>query len=275
MLTKKQLWRRINSSKSFQHRHESTTQENKQQQPHHHHQEKRNKDELINEQDNNIPFIHPFNTSNSHSSQSPIKLKSALSSGNLLELNKKLKISRILRFSATVHVLLIPSRLEIISHCINIYYITDDYLTFKRDAVQEIRDIAKKYNVSIKVAMNFLYQPNFELPNNISNSNESDNSSPEQISPSHSRESLQGMNHVDFIKTSKFLESELKFIIDAKTDVELQDQSTGRGMKKSNGTAPTLKQHAWVVQWKKQANIPPTGPVNGSVNHINTYSSSN
>lgn len=195
------------------------------------------------------------------------KLKSALSCNNLVNLNTINKIKKTLRFSSTVHVLLIPSRYEILSHCINVYYVSEDYQLFKREAVQEIRDVAKNYNISIKIAMNFLYQPNYEL---------SPQTTPEfgrMISPSSSREMLSGIDHAQFLKTSKFLESELKFIIDVKTDVELQAgspfhsslQQTRKISSRISSSTP-LKHHSWVVQWKKQPNnLTPTN-TNGSLN---------
>jgi hypothetical protein len=266
MLTKKQLWRRTKSIH-------------------------RNRSYCRNELQNEITAIHDLQNEPLHHQQPhpPVKLKSALSSGNLTKL--KNSNPRILRFSSTVHVLLIPSRFEILSHCINVYYLTEDFISFKKEAIQEIREIAKQYNLTVKIAMNYLYQPNYILPRTESSislvdhlsSPTSSSSSPSSSSPSSpisTHEELltqqqqgreqgrsqgvrpgkgkQGMNHLEFVKTSKFLESELKFFVNVKTDVELQDQNTSRGIVKrpAGSSLPPLKQHAWVVQWKKQSNIP-------------------
>jgi hypothetical protein len=185
-----------------------------------------------------------------------------------------------------------------------VYYLTEDYVLFKKEAIQEIREIAKQYNLTVKMAMSYLYQPNFVLPrtesllslldhlstssptsSSISSPLSSSPSSPtstHEDSPTQGRPQQigrsqgegqsqgggrpqgrvkQGMNHSEFVKTSKFLESELKFFVNVKTDVELQDQNTNRGVVKrpAGASTPSLKQHAWVVQWKKQQSHAPAG----------------
>jgi hypothetical protein len=195
-------------------------------------------------------------TADDHTPLPPPRLKSILSHGNLTSLQKPSRPhSHPLRFSSTVHVLLIPSRLEILSQSLNVYYLTENYLLFKREAIQEIRDTAKQYNLSIKLAMNFLYQPNYELPSTDSIVTLVNLSPP-----------TQGITHKEFLKNSKILETELKFLNDVKTDVELQEQrsqsaaactcssssscsSHPTNIVTRSGTASGLK-HTWVVQWK-------------------------
>lgn len=91
------------------------------------------------------------------------RLKSALSSSNLFSINERARRRdrdrRSLRFSSTVHVLLIPSRLELLSSFDNIYWLHEDYAFFKRDAVKEIREAARVYSIPPKAAMTLLYQP--------------------------------------------------------------------------------------------------------------------
>mmetsp|Transcript_10225 Transcript_10225/g.16891 ORF Transcript_10225/g.16891 Transcript_10225/m.16891 type:complete len:293 (-) Transcript_10225:9-887(-) len=90
----------------------------------------------------------------------PVRLKSALSSSNLLGmLGRKVRDERQLRFSSTVHVLLIPSRVELMCSFENIYWLHKDFTQFKKDAVKEIREAASVYSISAKAAMTLLYQP--------------------------------------------------------------------------------------------------------------------
>jgi hypothetical protein len=64
-----------------------------------------------------------------------------------------------LRFSSTVHVLLIPSRVELLSSFDNVYWLHEDYAFFKREAVKEIREAARVHSITAKAAMTLLYQP--------------------------------------------------------------------------------------------------------------------
>ena len=93
----------------------------------------------------------------------PTRLKSALSSSNLFGIDlmtrRRNRGRRSLRFSSTVHVLLIPSRLELLSSFDNVYWLHEDYAFFKRDAVKEIREAARVYSIPAKAAMTLLYQP--------------------------------------------------------------------------------------------------------------------
>jgi hypothetical protein len=90
----------------------------------------------------------------------PKRLKSALSSSNLLGLvERRHRDQRLLRFSSTVHVLLIPSRVELMPSFENIYWLHEDYAYFKREAVKEIREAARVYGIPAKAAMTLLYQP--------------------------------------------------------------------------------------------------------------------
>jgi hypothetical protein len=226
MLTKKQIWRRTKSRRRTT-EHETS--------------------------EINVEQIPMTNISTDHHSlpspSIPHQLKSILSHNNLTKFSKSSsRSSHTLRFSSTVHVLLIPSRLEILSQSLNIYYLTENYLLFKREAIQEIRETAKEYNLTIKLAMNFLYQPNYELPSTDSIVTLMTLSPPTQGGNKNQKE---------------IVKNELKFLNDVKTDVELQEQksqsvaaaaiassSSSGNIVTRSGTASGLK-HSWVVQWKQ------------------------
>lgn len=113
--------------------------------------------------DQEIPqkVVNPDNIA--PSSPNGKRLKSALSSSNLLDLEeRRLRNQRSLRFSSTVRVLLIPSRYEVTSRSNNIYWLSEDYSYFKREAVKEIKEAAKANCLAAKAAMNLLYQPDSE-----------------------------------------------------------------------------------------------------------------
>jgi hypothetical protein len=151
MLTRKQLWRRTRERPSVFY--------------------PKTKSELSRHKDEDIDDIQEIPTREASGKKTsfsdvppppppPVRLKSALSSSNLLGmLDKKVRDERQLRFSATVHVLLIPSRVELMSTFENIYWLHEDYSYFKREAVKEIREAAGVYSISAKAAMTLLYQP--------------------------------------------------------------------------------------------------------------------
>lgn len=196
--------------------------------------------------------------------ESPIKLKSALSSGNLSGMAKKLRNSRVVRFSATVHVLLIPSRFELLSHCINIYFTSEDYQLFKREAVNEIREVARFYSIPVKQAMNYLYQPDYIIPRESTpdltdDSNSHSESSSQGSSDTHDISSSTSPSHFDAARSA--LENDLlRFITRAKTDVELNAQGvqppgspgSRRIPTRTTTSAPSRQHQLWAVQWKKQ-----------------------
>lgn len=149
MLTRKQLWRRTNERKQHQ----------KYSQPH-------PKPPIVVEDIDDIEQIPIKNNgrtiSSSPTPSSPIvfRLKSALSSSNLLGmLQRQIRDERQMRFSSTVHVLLIPSRAELLASFEKIYWLHEDYSYFKREAVKEIKEAARVNNIPAKAAMTLLYQP--------------------------------------------------------------------------------------------------------------------
>ena len=193
----------------------------------------------------------------------PFKLKSALSSGNLSGMDKQLRNSRVVRFSATVHVLLIPSRLDLLAHYMNIYFTSKDYQMFKREAVNEIHEVARFYSIPVKQAMNKLYQPNFSI---------STEPTPDLIDDPHRLHQdslLDTCSSGSLFEASRSaLERDLHFIIRAKTDVELNaapatpdapDGSVNRAVRRipirTTSSAPSRQQQLWAVQWRKQSDV--------------------
>lgn len=142
MLTRKQLWRRTRERTRkplFKSKHDSF---------------------------DGIEDIPTLERTENPAPQTPVPLKSALSSSNLLSLglsSRRARDQRLLRFSSTVHVLLIPSRAELLPIFESIYWRQEDYTHFKRDAVKEIREAAYLYGLPPKEAMTLLYQPQPEL----------------------------------------------------------------------------------------------------------------
>jgi hypothetical protein len=232
MLTRKQIWRRTHLKKRPLSRAVAPEEDANEQSP----------DIMLQE-------------ASSSQSPSPPKLKSALSSGNLSGMEKRIRNSRVVRFSATVHVLLIPSRFELLAHCINIYFTSEDYQQFKRDAVNEIREVARFYNIPVKQAMNYLYQPQGALPRAPTPVDLTDDSR------SHDENSSAGSSPIGSHDSAKSaMDSDLHFITKAKTDVELnasdQPQATDGSRRiptRTTTSAPSRQNQIWAVQWKKQA----------------------
>lgn len=91
---------------------------------------------------------------------SPIKkLRSALSMGDLSKALRRNEDSRNLRFSSKVHVCLIPTRQDLFSVAKDVFWHSDDYQTFKREAVDELRTYLQLKGITAKEAIQALYQP--------------------------------------------------------------------------------------------------------------------
>jgi hypothetical protein len=89
------------------------------------------------------------------------RLKSALSLSTMTEQERLLrpKDTRILRFSSTVHVCLIPSRIDLKPNLIDLYWKSEDYIQFKQEAVYELRAALTLHKITAKEAIDLLYQP--------------------------------------------------------------------------------------------------------------------
>ena len=206
-------------------------------------------------------------------SPEPIKLKSALSSGNLSDMERKQRNRRVVRFSTTVHVLLIPSRFDLLAYFLNIYFTSEDYQRFKRDAVTEIRDMASRHSISVKQALNILYQPSPRSPLASSpdfadgDVTDESHSQEEEWSSVESGGGGWGGSAFSSDMSRTCADKDLHFIIRAKTDLELNAEwgrGGGRGgdrqvCRVSTHSTPSLSrpQHLWSVQWRKG------GPVTG------------
>ena len=92
----------------------------------------------------------------------PRKLRSAMSLSNLSEMEKLLrpKEQRNIRFSATVHVCLIPTRQEMKLTIDELFWKPCDYNTFKTEAVAELKALLTSQGLTPKQAITELYQPN-------------------------------------------------------------------------------------------------------------------
>lgn len=92
--------------------------------------------------------------------KTPIKkLRSALSMGDLSKALRRSEDARNLRFSSKVHVCLIPTRQDLFSVAKDVFWHSDDYQTFKREAVDELRAYLQLKGITAKEAIQALYQP--------------------------------------------------------------------------------------------------------------------
>ena len=180
----------------------------------------------------------------------PGKLRSALSLSNLSEMEKMLrpKEQRNIRFSATVHVCLIPTRQEMKLTIDELFWKPGDYNTFKMEAVAELKAFLTSHGLTPKQAITELYQPNDQdreygnmiignnskfKDNNVDNDifYDNDNSSPGKV-------------------------DDIKFITAIKTDVELNEAMASSPTRTSNLPIHTPSggqqlSHVWTVNWKK------------------------
>ena len=79
--------------------------------------------------------------------------------GDLSKALRRNEDSRNLRFSSKVHVCLIPTRQDLNSVAKDVFWHTDDYQTFKREAVDELRTYLQLKGITAKEAIQALYQP--------------------------------------------------------------------------------------------------------------------
>jgi hypothetical protein len=215
-----------------------------------------------------------------------------MSSSNLLGmLELRARDQRQLRFSPTVHVLLIPSRVELMSSFDNIYWLHEDYSHFKREAVKEIKEAARIYGLPAKAAMALIYQPPLHSDeddeaggmiyedeqqaydyyvNDYAGSYDSTtsaadydyhcNNHPAPMARKDSNFLLDQASPHSITMLSPNSTRALGFITNVKTDVELNASSAEKsgkpGTSLRNPTRTTTnapqKQHAWAVQWKKK-----------------------
>ena len=72
------------------------------------------------------------------------------------------KKKRHMRFSSTVHVCLVPTRMEMNNIFDDLYFRPEDFSTFKREAVTELREVLTRLGITSKQAIKLMYQPEVE-----------------------------------------------------------------------------------------------------------------
>jgi len=196
----------------------------------------------------------------------PRKLRSAMSLSNLSEMEKLLrpKEQRNIRFSATVHVCLIPTRQEMKLTIDELFWKPCDYNTFKTEAVAELKALLTSQGLTPKQAITELYQPNDqdreEYNMIIENYNEfKDNT----IDDNDDRMIItidDKTNNVMNVESDNNQQLEIKFITAIKTDVELNEVSIAGSPNRTSSHLPTHTpsggqqlSHVWTVNWKKNS----------------------
>ena len=189
----------------------------------------------------------------------PRKLRSAMSLSNLSEMEKLLrpKEQRNIRFSATVHVCLIPTRQEMKLTIDELFWKPCDYNTFKTEAVAELKALLTSQGLTPKQAITELYQPNDqdrEEYNMIIENNNTIDDSEEMIINIDDK-----TNNVMNVESDNNQQLEIKFITAIKTDVELNEVSIA-GSPNRTSHLPTHTpsggqqlSHVWTVNWKKNS----------------------
>jgi len=194
------------------------------------------------------------------------KLRSILSMGDL---SKALRntAARNLRFSSKIHVCLIPTRQDLQSVAMEIFWSSADYATFKREAVDELRAFLQARGITAKEAIKLLYQPDLEevhgalreskdlASQTILEVKEGDpmiipDECPSKDSKSANDEKEQ--ERTDIVVTQNDI------VIGYKTDLEINKESGGSTLKTPAGKGGGGTQ-IWAVQWQKQGAAPPAG----------------
>jgi hypothetical protein len=212
----------------------------------------------------------------------PIKLRSALNLYAMLSESEKAsnprpKDTRSMRFSSTVHICLIPSRDELRQQMVELFWKPEDYVTFKHDAVHELRVYLTANGITAKEAIFQLYQPHEhervqwtkELEEFLARCSSSSNQSPRSSGEKESetdRESSSTVNEYcseddDEPRYGRPDADGLKFFTNIKTDIELNAANGGGEHKGTH--LPTKTPNAgqghgqvWAVQWKPQQHTP-------------------
>lgn len=91
----------------------------------------------------------------------PKQLRSALSMADLRNAYQERK-KKTMRFSSTVHVCLVPTRVEMRYIFNELYFRAEDFAQFKREAVMELREVLTRLGITSKQAIKLMYQPTSE-----------------------------------------------------------------------------------------------------------------
>lgn len=196
----------------------------------------------------------------------PRKLRSAMSLSNLSEMEKLLrpKEQRNIRFSATVHVCLIPTRQEMKMTIDELFWKPCDYNTFKTEAVAELKALLTSHGLTPKQAITQLYQPN-DQDREEYNKMILENNRDFKFNTIDGNEKMEMEMEIDSNPSKvKKLEAdnqqlEIKFITAIKTDVELNENSIACSPNKTSnlpthtpsGGQQSAGGHVWTVNWKK------------------------
>ena len=214
----------------------------------------------------------------------PRKLRSALNLANLLsdsDKAKRPKDPRCMRFSSTVHICLIPSRHELSSLVLELFWKSEDYVTFKSDAVGELRTYLTANGITAKEAIFRLYQPHeeerrqwmkemhreYESSHIEKGEKESEtdreSSSHNSVSTNADDDVFEGLayNSDDDDEPTYGDDMEgLNRFSGLKTDIELNAHGKQRAgsitkmpTKTPSGASGADNQHVWAVTWKPKA----------------------
>jgi len=191
----------------------------------------------------------------------PKKLRSALNLYAMLTeaekaSNPRPKDTRSMRFSSTVHICLIPSREELRQQVLELFWKPEDYVTFKQDAVHELRVFLTANGITAKEAIFQLYQPHDherqqwmkefeeslqekeggETDRESASTNAEDYNSEDDDEPRYGRPDDEGLK---------------KIFANVKTDVELNAGSSDHKPVKTPSAGEKQGQSMWAVQWKR------------------------
>jgi hypothetical protein len=221
------------------------------------------------------------------SKNSAPKLRSALSSSNLMSMSeraKRPKDTRTLRFSSTVHVCLIHCRADLRHLFGDLYWKSEDYGQFKNEAVHELRLYLTANGITAKEAIFQLYQPqdaereqwlekmrkDFQRHEFCETDRESSSTlgdgevprSPQDTSDQESSDEDDEDDYDEEIVEGKEDSKAFKFFTGLKTDVELNETTDGDQshrsinhkvpMKTPSGPAGASNQSMWAVTWHKK-----------------------
>lgn len=167
------------------------------------------------------------------------------------------------RFSSTVFVLLIPNRHEISSYSTNLYWSDENYATFKKEAVDEIRAVLAAKKITAKEAIQFLYQPVHPIYDDDFKSSVNKPNSTETVSVSSAAPETTSViqSSTDSTQVGGDVDGDMFFIMRTKTDLELnkeaededsrEDKEHARPHRTPSGAASNSTM--WAVQWRKAA----------------------
>lgn len=247
MLSKKQLWRKVITSPRPLPRSDNNND-----------MDILGNDTIVDSSKQNSPCVNK-----------PRKLRSAMSLSNLSEMEKLLrpKEQRNIRFSATVHVCLIPTRQEMKMTIDELFWKSCDYNTFKTEAVAELKALLTAHGLTPKQAITKLYQPNDQdreeynmiIDNNNNNDFEHNTIDDDSTEMTFNIDDNNPPDKSLNLKPGNNQQLDIKFITAIKTDVELNEASSSSIAGSPNRTLNQIGgqqlSHVWTVNWKKSDSV--------------------